>query len=248
MTFERDRLLDYVIGALTPEQEQEIAQYLNEHPEEAAWVRDMFETFADVALAQEPEALPEAAEDALLARIRGSRQAETVAQEKPQAQFQNLPEVQEQPAGNITTLPTRPKAPPWTAFALAAAIALFAWVGLRPAYQSYAVGRQLDQACGEVSVTCQVLVDEANEDLGTLARRANNELFLVLNEEPPEGQVYQAWEIVGDTPQSLGVWDGRVLEISQPLSADSVFGVSIEPAGGSPLPTTPPIVVVPLSG
>lgn len=241
MTFERDILLDYVMGALTPEQEKEVARYLNAHPEEAAWVRDMFETLANMALAQDPEEIPDGAEDALLARIRPpSSQAEPTEATHPQTK--------KLPVDNVVSLPGRPKTPPWVGFALAAALVIFAWVGLRPAYESYAVHRQLDQICGEASTTCQVLVDDANEDLGTLARRPSNELFLVLNQPPPEGQVYQAWEIVGDTPQSLGIWKGRVLEISQPLGGDSVFGISVEPPGGSSLPTTTPIVVVPLGG
>ena len=268
MTFERDMLLDYVMGALTPEQEIEIAQYLSNHPEEAAWVRDMFETFADVALAQEPEELPDGAEDALLARIRGSSSA-TQAQDAPDeaagspvaatksqtAQPQTNNSEQEdkasvlpQSADNVVTLPARPKTRPWVGFAIAAALAIFAWVGLRPAYGDYVVGRQLEQVCSEASVTCQDLTGADGGELGTLARRPNNELYLVLNDDPPEGQVYQAWEIVGDAPQSLGMWDGRVLEIEQALGEESIFGVSVEPEGGSDLPTTTPIVVVPLSG
>lgn len=253
MNFDRDSLLDYVMGALTPEQELEMAQYLNENPDEAAWVRDMFETLADVALTQDPEDVPEGAQDALLARIRTS-DSELAAEEvtpslaTEDTATKNTNTEETPPSEDVVTVPARPKTPPWVGFALAAVLAVFAWVGLRPAYQSYAVGRQLEQVCSDASVSCQDLVSADNTALGTLARRPNNELYLVLNSDPPEGQVYQAWEIVGDAPQSLGTWEGRVLEISQPLSEDSIFGVSVEPIGGSPLPTTTPIIVVPLSG
>jgi len=86
-----------------------------------------------------------------------------------------------------------------------------------------------------------------NGDLGTLVNREDNSLLLVLNEDPPQGQVYQAWEIAEGSPQSLGTWDGRVLDVQTALAQDSLFGVSIEPSGGSEQPTSTPILVVPLA-
>ena len=67
---DRDVLLEYVMGSLTPEREKEVAAYLRQNPTDAAWVRDMFEVMADVALDQEPVSVPASAENDLLKRIR----------------------------------------------------------------------------------------------------------------------------------------------------------------------------------
>ncbi|NIH79084.1 anti-sigma factor [Amycolatopsis viridis] len=56
----------------------------------------------------------------------------------------------------------------------------------------------------------------------------------------PPGSAYQAWTIVGGTPRSIGVLGG------EPLLFDGLRGVrqiamTVEPAGGSPQPTTAPV-------
>ena len=52
MTIDYDTLVAYVMGSLTPEQEREVVAHLRENPEDAAWVRDMFEVVAEVALSR----------------------------------------------------------------------------------------------------------------------------------------------------------------------------------------------------
>lgn len=236
MTVDRDILLDYVMGSLTPEQELEVAAYLNQNPEEAAWVRDMFATLAAVALAQDPAEVPAGAEDELLERVHSGNPAATAPEPAPVV---TLPR---------ETAPRRSRRNAWLGLALAAVLAVVAWVGLRPALETYRVAQRLDRLCGEAGVTCETLANDTNRPLGTLAVRPDNTLYVVFDRDPPAGQVYQAWEIVGGTPQSLGVWDGRVLDIDQAVGSDSVFGVSLEPPGGSAQPTSTPIVVLPLAG
>ena len=61
----------------------------------------------------------------------------------------------------------------------------------------------------------------------------------------PEGHIYQLWVIRDGTPSGAGLFntaDGResiVLEIE--LASDDLIAVTLEPAGGSALPTTDPI-------
>ena len=236
MTIDYDTLVAYVLGSLTPEQEHEVVEHLKANPEDAAWVRDMFEVVAEAALSQEPAEVPAGAEAALLERIRTGNTTTSP------------PATAADTAPNVVTLPREQpnRTSPWRWLALAAALALVAWVGLRPAYQNYQAQRQLTQLCDTPGTVCQTLENEQGQPLGTLAQQANNELFVLLESAPPDGQVYQAWEIVGDTPQSLGTFAGRGVT-TQPLGSDSVFGISVEPPGGSPQPTSTPIVVVPLS-
>lgn len=246
MTVDRDILVDYVMGSLTPEQETEVAGYLNRHPEDAAWVRDLFETLAAVALAQDPAEVPAGAEDALLRRVRAGDNPPVTAP-APVLTLPKEASTQAVPAERETA-PRRSRRNAWVGLALAAAIAVVAWVGLRPTLETYQTAQRLERLCGEPGVSCETLSDDANRPLGTLALSDDNEVFVVFDQAPPAGQVYQAWEIVGGTPQSLGIWTGRVLDVGQALGAESVFGVSVEPPGGSPQPTSTPIVVVPLKG
>ncbi|MCA9837394.1 MAG: anti-sigma factor [Trueperaceae bacterium] len=237
----QDKLLEYVMGSLTPEEEREIEIYLNDHPTDAAYVRDMFEVMAEVALSQEPEALPANAEASLLERIRNENagagkviKLEPIGPESvPKAEADET--VKEQATGARRV---------WLGFALAAALAILAYIGFRPRVDP--ISRQLTQVCAEQGTVCEP-VQSDNGELGTLAKRANNRVFLVLNEDPPAGQVYQAWEIADGTPISLGISSSRVFDIAEPLGSDSIFGITIEPAGGSPQPTSNPILAVPLS-
>ena len=247
MTIDYDTLVSYVMGSLTPEQEREVVEHLRANPEDAAWVRDMFEVVAEVTLTQEPAEVPAGAGAALLERVRtqDTASSNTVNTSTDAPNVVTLPQTQPYQAQPRQAQPARGNA--WRWLALAAALAVVAWIGLRPTYQSYQAQRQLTQLCDTPGTVCQTLENEQGEPLGILAQQANNELFVLLESAPPEGQVYQAWEIVGETPRSLGTFAGRGVT-TQPLGSDSVFGISVEPPGGSPQPTSTPIVVVPLSG
>ena len=230
---DRDRLLEYVMGGLTPAEDREVAAHLREHPEDAAWVRDTFEALALLALAQEPAELPAGAEAALLARVR----------ERPAASPATAPDSS---PPEVVRLPRRRS---WLApLALAAALAVAAWVGwLSPQLERSRHLRALEAACAAPGATCETLSGAAGEPLGTLARSPENELLVLFEAGPPRGQVDQAWEIVGDSPRSLGTFSERLLVLGEGLEPGSAFGVTLEPPGGSPQPTSTPIVVVPMS-
>lgn len=62
--------------------------------------------------------------------------------------------------------------------------------------------------------------------------------------DPGSGRGYQLWAISGGKPSSVGVMDGRgrlVRLLGWTGNADA-FAVTIEPAGGSPVPTTDPVL------
>jgi anti-sigma-K factor RskA len=224
---DRDVLLEYVMGSLTPEREKVVAAYLRQNPEDAAWVRDMFETVASVALSQEPATVPANSASDLLKRIH----KESDLKARPAAVIQ-----------------PKPRRTPWAflGMGLGVALALVIWFGGgKTRFENYQIAQQLKRICAESS--CQTLVDERNNELGTLVRNADNTLLVVFKDNPPSGQVYQGWEISESGPASIGVYDGRIMRITQPLSVGNTFGVTLEPPGGSPQPTTTPIVVYPLS-
>jgi anti-sigma-K factor RskA len=225
-TIDKDVLLEYVMGGLTPEREKEVAAYLRSNPEDAAWVRDMFEATTAVVLLQEPVAVPASAENDLLKRIR----KEGAAKASPAT------------SGSATTQPRRSRF--WPLLGIGAALGVALFLIAQPLFQNpeTQLARRLEQTCNETSVVCVTLRNEANAEIGTLAKRPDNTLLVVFNEAPPQGQVYQGWQISGGQPTSLGVYEGQVLEIDQPLTTGSTFGVTLEPSGGSPQPTSTPIV------
>lgn len=62
-------------------------------------------------------------------------------------------------------------------------------------------------------------------------------------------QDYQVWAIAGGEPQSLGllrVQDGAAILAGEAAGSIEAVAVTIEPAGGSPLPTSDPILTAPL--
>jgi anti-sigma-K factor RskA len=223
-TIDRDVLLEYVMGSLTPEREKEVAAYLRQNPEDAAWVRDMFEAVTEVALDQEPVTVSANAESDLLKRIRKEAEARGKVSSK-------------------LTTNEKKRSSFWgqLGLGLALGIALFfiAQRFLLPSTPT--VAERLEQTCNQTGVVCQALLNESNTEIGTLAKRPDNTLFVVFNEAPPQGQVYQGWEIAGEIV-SLGTYEGQVLEINRPLTTGSTFGVTLEPTGGSPQPTMNPIV------
>ncbi len=60
----------------------------------------------------------------------------------------------------------------------------------------------------------------------------------------PPGRAYQAWQITPAGPRSLGLIASRGrAAFEADLSAATAIAISIEPAGGSPAPTTEPVLV-----
>lgn len=250
MKIDDDTLIAYALGMLTPEEEDEVARYLQGHPEAAAEVQAHFEALAAFALSHEPEELPADAEERLLARVRQTGAGD--ANPRPgSAEPPSAPDVP-QHGKEVIVLPRKAASRErrhawWLGLAAAAAALILAWFGfLGPQVQIWQAQRQLEEICARPGAACQVLVDDANRPIGILARRPDNSLFVLLESDPPAAQVYQAWEIVEGTPFSVGVFEGRVIDIREPLSPESVFGVTLEPPGGSEQPTTAPFVVVQL--
>jgi anti-sigma-K factor RskA len=65
--------------------------------------------------------------------------------------------------------------------------------------------------------------------------------------QPPAGKSMQMWVIGADGPESVGLMSGEPMTIAgEKFSAGSVFGITVEPEGGSDQPTTDPIVAIDL--
>ncbi|MCX5387261.1 anti-sigma factor [Streptomyces sp. NBC_00083] len=86
---------------------------------------------------------------------------------------------------------------------------------------------------------------------GTLviARSRNQAVFLASGlAQPPAGKVYQLWFDDAGTMRSAGLMDpARTTEavlLTGPVDQASGMGITLEPAGGSPHPTTQPLAVM----
>lgn len=67
---------------------------------------------------------------------------------------------------------------------------------------------------------------------------------------PPDGKVYELWLIGPEGATPAGLFTSRDGAVTHPMTGDVVsathIGVTVEPAGGSPQPTTDPILVIEL--
>ena len=179
-------------------------------------------------LTQEPEPLPAEATELLLARVRWEEQ-KGVIKGRP---------VRE-------TMGERAASWGWWLGAAAAAALLFGvWFGFSPPSQSELLEARLQNYLAQPGATRFELRGEAGEDLGTLVRLEDGQLFVALESEPASGRTYQAWEIAGSDPVSLGTFERSFLTRRVPQG--STFAISSEPEGGSPQPTTTPITAVEL--
>ncbi|HEV2122815.1 MAG TPA: anti-sigma factor [Chloroflexota bacterium] len=72
-------------------------------------------------------------------------------------------------------------------------------------------------------------------------------LVLVDLPEAPPGRTYQLWLIAGGTPRSAGTFQGsedvRTVSVQGDPRQAQVVAVTVEPRGGSPAPTSQPILV-----
>ncbi len=227
-----DTLIAYALGLLDDHEAREVECHLESHPQDAARVREHLESLTAVVLSEAPEPLPDGAEAALLERIR----------EQPSVD-EDHEKVSAPPP--ITTLLRRPRARPWLALAATLALLAVGFGALRPLATDLWVGWRVNRYQARAGAVTEVLTDAGGERLGQLVRLTDNRLLVAMDEPPPRRQVYQAWEIAGDTLSSRGTWQGRLFAVD-PLAANSTFGVTLEPPGGSAQPTSTPLLLFPL--
>ena len=68
--------------------------------------------------------------------------------------------------------------------------------------------------------------------------------------EAPEGSTWQAWTVTGDQAVSAGTFDAaspEAVALEASVAGADAVAVSLEPAGGSPAPSTDPVLVLPLA-
>lgn len=237
-------LAPYAADALDPSDARDV----EDHLAECAACRDdltaMQETLAEVAQAA-AEAPPERLRAAVLDA------AWRTPQERPAAEPQ-------------PDTPARRPRRGTAVLALAASVALVLAVGgaVLARALSGSPGDDVAELLAAAGTEVVRVAPDVPADLGEAA--ADGEVVAVVNAgqgrgvlvarglpAAPEGRTWQAWSLTGGAASSAGVFelgeDGvAVVEFDWPAAGEAV-AVSLEPAGGSPQPTTDPVAVAPLA-
>lgn len=229
----------YALDAVSGAERDAFERHLSECESCAQEVRELRDTATRLALASAAQP-PSALRDRVLEQIKAVRQ---------------LPH-------GTTVVPLRGRGGKSLALRLtsvAAAVLLAAAVAL-----GVVVVRQndeLDRTRAQASQLTEILragdaqlvtADEGDSGRMVIAMSRSQNRMLVLTEglsNPPPGHDFQVWTGHGEEMVSAGFLNPdngeALLEISDFGDADAI-GVTVEPDGGSPAPTTGPVMLVPL--
>lgn len=224
MTIDDSVLVDYALGSLAPEQVAEVERFLAADPVVSARVRRIQDLVADYVLQLPAEPLKEGEEDALVDLLRAGKDPPVVP-------------------GQVRKRAGR-RSQPWVALGLAAALGVAAWLAFGPLTASDRLDRITTRYIEQPGSVASRLVDSSGEELGTLVRLEDGRLFIAF-EQLPESGAYQLWEIRDGDPRSLAVGRSRSF-LTESVERGAIFGVTVEPLGGSPQPTSEPLVTAPL--
>lgn len=232
----------YALHALTYEERAEFDRHLADCPACATEVAELTATAARLGLAVAATPPPEMKEQVL-------RRIGTVRQEPPRT-----------PAAGVA--PRGGRARRFTGFALAACLAAAAGLGGVAVWQHQEAdqARQRAEAAERqaTSVARVVAAPDARSESAELSGGTHatvvvsaslDEAVLLAADmpAPPEGKVYQLWFDDGGTMRSAGVMPParaggvEAVRLEGAVGAASGVGITVEPPGGSPQPTSDPI-------
>ncbi|MFX4292360.1 anti-sigma factor [Streptomyces bohaiensis] len=237
----------YVLHALDDDELTEFERHLADCASCALEVRELAATTqrlgAAVAAAPPPEM-----------RVRVLRQIATVRQEPP--------DVPPQRGGRVRTTRLRGAIPRLVLAAcvagalLGGGIAAWQYQEARDARdQAQLAERSTDELMGvltspDVSVASTDLADGATATV-LLSAEQDRAVFVASGmAEPPSGMVYQLWFDDGGTMRPGGLMDptdgpaGNAVLMDGPVNGAGGMGITLEPTGGSPQPTSDPLLVM----
>ena len=233
----------YALGALTGEERLWFEAYLAEHPELNAEVEELGSVADLLALAPPEQEPPPALRRRVLERV--GAPSELVSEEPPRRSRRS----------QTSRWALRPAALAAAAAALVAVVGLLVW------------SLSLQDQNGDLRAQNGDLRDRISErrtiemEGSGVAGAAGAEVLLleedravlVATELPPapEGEVYETWVIRDGMPKPAGLFEARdgdaAAAVKGSLKNADVVAVTIEPEGGSPMPTSDPILVAPLA-
>jgi anti-sigma-K factor RskA len=226
----------YVLGALPDDEQRELEEYLAEHPERQAEV-DELGTFAGLLAlsSQEQEPPPE-----LRRNIMSVVEDEARPPVRSGPRFAGLREF-----FSLQNL----------AFGAAAllVIGLFSWNMLLQGEVRDLQGRVANlQDTPQSRMVALEGTGAAQQAHAEVMILEDHRAVLMAEDMPrvPEDRTYQIWVIEGDVPQPGGLFEPQgesvAAVVEKPLGEGDVIAVTIEPDGGSPQPTTHPMMTAKL--
>ncbi|QGK69080.1 anti-sigma factor [Allosaccharopolyspora coralli] len=241
----------YAVDALSPEERREFERHMSDCPECAEEISELQATAARLG-ATAATTPPESLKSRVLSEVATTRQAPPTEREEPR------------PEATVTRIPTRAA---WgTRLAVAAAVLGVALAGVFGAiaydsHQQRTVAEQQMQDVRERGATMTEIMEAPDAETLTASEgglRATTVLSdgigkaMFLGNEvtpPPEGSVYQLWFIGEYGYESAGLLQQDPSGSLDPLIAQlpaetQAMGVTVEPTGGSPQPTTNPVLTM----
>ena len=232
MNVDRDTLDLYVLGVLDDAETAQVEAYLLAHPEVLREVRAEREALAQAAFAA-PAAVPDGAEERLLARLRREMSVPLASTSTDAA-----PAPRPAPTAPRRMPARRPS--PWPLIALAAAAVIAGAIAL-PAARDWNATRTYTAARGSAGAHTQALRNAEGQRVGELTRTADGRVLVLMDRAATGDRSYQAWRIADGQVASLGVFEGRVFATDAAVEGNATFGLTVEPRGGRPTPTLPPL-------
>jgi len=218
----------YALGALPEAERRWFEGYLAANPELSPEVEDLVSAANLLALAPGEVEPPPSLRENLLARIGGDASTTT---------YETRPE------------PPRSGGPSRWVRSLAAAAAILAVVGGLSAWnlslrsENEDLRESYEDLQGQVEGPQTYRLSGPGGE-GEVVRLEEGRGVLVAQnlEEPPEGKVYEAWVLRDGVPEPAGIFvpsDGSAaVAIEASLEGADAVAVTVEPEGGSPMPTS----------
>ena len=225
----------YALGALAGEERLWFEAYLAGHPELSAEVDELGSVANLLALAPADQEPPAGLRRSVLESVGAPR--EVISGEPPRRSRRT------EPARRFL----RPEM-------LAAAAAFAAVIGLL--LWNASLRDQNGDLRGEIAERRTVEMEGsglASNAGGEVLLRGEDRAVLVASGLPPapEGEVYETWIIRDGVPEPAGLFQPRDGDAAAPVEGSmegaEAVAVTLEPEGGSPMPTSDPILVAPLA-
>ena len=224
----------YALGALTEDERREVEDYLTTHPELRAEVDDLKSVANLLALSvQEYEPSPELRRE-LMNRISSFPDATPAAGPLPrQARLWRILGPGGLAAAAVLALVT---------------IGMFAWNASLQEENQNLQGELLGQQTYALEGP-----GAAQGVRGEVIRLGDERAVLVAQDcpSPPEGETHQAWIMREDVPEPAGLFDPNDAGVAAAPIEGSIEGadavaVTLEPSGGSSMPTSDPLLIADL--
>lgn len=205
----------HALGALEPDEAAEVDAFIERNDAGRRAFEDALDTASALALATADVDPPAALRERIVAAARAEGTPPVVSLPRRRSRF-----------WPVATL---------AAAAACAATLAFAFDARRTADDRGAVLAVL----GDPAATHRQLAGDAAR--GEVVAARGRAVLVVDLPAPPTGKVYQAWTIAGETarPGPTFVGGSRVVDLGD-VGGAGVVALTVEPAGGSAQPTTPP--------